>query len=80
MARSNHADSRIDANRLAFSIVAGSVLILALVFLLYWIGFLEYLVPDHGPAADAVPLYFLVAVTAVLLAVWGWLRVLSLLR
>ncbi|RQG90943.1 hypothetical protein [Natrarchaeobius chitinivorans] len=80
MSRTKNANSRIDGNKLAVTIVAGSVFVLTLVFLLYWIGILEYIVPDHGPAADAVPLYFLLAVTAVLLAVWGWLRFFSFFR
>ncbi|MFP8951950.1 hypothetical protein ACLI4Z_03100 [Natrialbaceae archaeon A-arb3/5] len=73
-------DSQIADNRLAASVAVGSLIVLAAVWVLYWVGVLDSLVPAHGPAADAVPLYLLIAVVAIVLVVWSWTRVLSFLR
>ena len=72
--------SRIANNRLAAAAVVGSVLAVVLVGILYRLEVLAYLVPEHGPVAEALPLYLLTAVAVVVLVVWGWTRFLSLLR
>lgn len=72
--------SRIANNRLAAAAVVGTLLAAVLVAILYRLEALAYLVPEHGPVADALPLYLLTALAVVALAVWGWTRFLSLLR
>lgn len=69
--------SRIANNRLAVAIVVGSLLVAAAIGLLYRAGLVDYLVPARGPPADAVPLYFLVAVFLLALVVWSWGRLVS---
>ncbi|WP_049922500.1 hypothetical protein [Halopiger djelfimassiliensis] len=71
--------SRIATNRMAVAIVVGSIVVAVALAGLYWSGALEAFVPDRGPAADAVPLYLLLAGLSVALVLWSWKRVLSLL-
>ena len=77
MADSTREPSRIANNRLAVAVVVGSLAVAVVVTALYRAGVLEFLVPERGPAADALPLYFLSAVVLVALVVWGWGRLLS---
>lgn len=77
MTDSDREQSRIDNNRLAAAVVAGSLVVAALAAVLYRAGWIEYLVPAHGPAADAVPLYFLIVVALLALVVWSWNRLFS---
>ncbi|MFC4541249.1 hypothetical protein ACFO5R_04845 [Halosolutus amylolyticus] len=70
--------SRVEDNRMAATIVVGSVLVVVGLAILYRYGWLDSLVPPGGPAIEAVPLIgFLIAVV-VALAIWGWGRFLSL--
>lgn len=80
MEKSGNERSRITDNRMAVAIVIGSIVLVASLALLSWTGQLEYLVPEHGPAADTLPLYLLAAVAGIGLIIWGWKRVLSLLQ
>ncbi|WP_436347221.1 hypothetical protein [Natronorubrum sp. FCH18a] len=77
MSDPDREQSRIANNRLAVAVVVGSLLVLAAVGLLYRTGLLDYVVPTHGPAADAVPLYFLIAAALLALVVWSWSRLVS---
>ena len=77
MPSSSHDRSRIANNRLAVVIVLGSLLAIVTVGWLYRAGLLDSLVPARGPAADALPMYFLVAAILVALVVWSWGRLLS---
>lgn len=79
MSEPDRGRSRIANNRLAAAAAGGSVLVAALTAVLYRLEALAYLVPEHGPAADALPLYLLTALAVVALVVWGWMRFLSLL-
>ena len=77
MSDSNQPHSRIENNRLALTVVVGSVVVAALVVVLARAGWIDFLVPEHGPAADALPLYVLVAVVLFVLVVWSWSRLFS---
>lgn len=70
--------SRIANNRLAVAVVVGSLCLVVGAWLLIQTGLLDELIPAHGPAADAVPLYLLVGLVLVGLVVWSWQRFLSL--
>lgn len=80
MSDPDDAQSRVETNRMAVAAAVGSLLVALALALLYWTGLLAALVPEHGPAADAVPLYVLLAVVFLALVVWGWQRFLSLLK
>lgn len=80
MGESDRGHSRIANNRFAVAVAVGSLLLALVLGWLYWSGSLEYLVPEHGPVADALPLYLLAILVVVGLAVWGWRRVLWLFR
>ena len=77
MSNPDREQSRIANNRLAVAVVAGSLLALAAVGLFYRTGLGASLVPSHGPAADAVPLFALIAVVLLVLVVWSWGRLFS---
>ncbi|WP_440770069.1 hypothetical protein [Natronorubrum sp. DTA28] len=77
MGNPNREQSRIANNRLAVAVVVGSLLVLSAVGLLYRTGLLEDIVPTYGPAADAAPLYVLMAVALLALVVWSWGRLFS---
>ncbi|WP_440766217.1 hypothetical protein [Natronorubrum sp. DTA7] len=77
MPNPDREQSRIANNRLAVAVVVGSLLVLAAVGLFYRTGLGTALVPSHGPAADAVPLFGLIAVVLLVLVVWSWGRLFS---
>lgn len=77
MADPNRERSRIANNRLAVAVVVGSLLAAVAAAWLYRVGLFEAVVPERGPAADALPLYVLSAVALVALVVWSWGRLLS---
>ncbi|SDQ24478.1 hypothetical protein [Natronobacterium texcoconense] len=72
--------SRIADNRLAVTIVVGSLVAVGVLAVLFWSGSSDRLVPAYGPAPDAVPLYLLFVIVGVVLLIWSWQRVLSLFR
>ncbi|SDK04415.1 hypothetical protein [Natronorubrum texcoconense] len=77
MTNPDREQSRIANNRLAVAVAVGSLLVLSAVGLFYRTGLLDYIVPTHGPAADAAPLYVLMAVALFALIVWSWSRLVS---
>ncbi|WP_090507524.1 hypothetical protein [Natronorubrum sediminis] len=77
MSGSDQTQSRVENNRVAIAVVVGSLVVAALVVVLARAGWIDYLVPEHGPAADALPLYVLVAVVLFVLVVWSWSRLFS---
>ena len=64
-------------NRMAATIVAGSLLVAIGFAVFYQYGWLEYLVPSAGPAIDDVPLLFALILGVVALTLWGWRRFIS---
>ncbi|ELY58658.1 hypothetical protein [Natronolimnohabitans innermongolicus] len=70
-------DSRLATNRLALVVVVCSLLVAAAVVFLARADAIAAVVPEHGPAADAVPLYLLAAVGVLVLIAWSWGRLLS---
>ena len=72
--------SRVAANRVAMAIAVGSLVLAGALVALYWAGLIDFLLPEHRPAADAAPLYVLFVVVAIALVAWGWKRVFSLFR
>ncbi|APX97159.1 hypothetical protein [Natronorubrum daqingense] len=77
MSDPDQGQSRVENNRLAITVVVGSLIVAALVVVLVRSGWIDLLVPEHGPAADALPLYVLVAVVLFVLVVWSWSRLFS---
>lgn len=64
-----------EENRMAAMIVVGSILVAIGLTVLYWYGWLDYVVPAERPVIDAVPLLFFLI--AIVLTIWGWGRFLS---
>ena len=77
MADPNRERSRIANNRLAVAVVVGTLVVAVAAVAFHRVGLFGALVPEGGPAADAVPLYFVLAVFLFALVVWSWGRLLS---
>ncbi|WP_276254556.1 hypothetical protein [Halomontanus rarus] len=69
--------SRIEANRMAVTVAAGSLLVGVALGVGYWFGLFDSLIPTGGFAAADLPLLLLVPVLLLVLVVWSWSRILS---
>jgi hypothetical protein len=76
----DHERSRIADNRLAAAVVAGSICLVAVGWLLFEVGLLDDVALEVAPPADAAPLYLLAVLLVVGLVVWSWQRVISFFR
>lgn len=77
MRRSDRELSRIEVNRMAVTVAAGSLLVGVALGVAYWFGLFETLIPDAGLAAEDLPMLLLVPLLLLVLVVWSWSRILS---
>lgn len=77
MGQSDRELSRLEANRMAITVAAGSLLVVLGLGIAYWFGLFDELVPAAGFAAEDLPLLFLVPLLLLVLVVWSWSRILS---
>lgn len=77
MANTPREWSRITKNRVAVAVVAGSVLLLSGLVLLYWFGFADQLTARGLLEITSLPLYLIAGLVFLVIVVGSWRRLLS---
>ncbi|MCU4742962.1 hypothetical protein OB955_18475 [Halobacteria archaeon AArc-m2/3/4] len=77
MGQSDQDLSRLEANRMAATIAAGSLLVLVAIAVAYRYGLFDELLPAAGFAAEDLPMLLLVPLLVLVLVIWSWSRILS---